>query len=441
MSNQSIAKKTYDLKTATSFVIASMIGVGVFTSLGYQVQSTDTVFSIMLLWTLGGIAAFTGAMSYVALAMVLPRSGGEYHYLSKIYGPALGYITGLLTVIVGFSAPIAASAMALDSYAGNLCSFSIGSYPLWGVSCILLVSIIHLLDVKKGGDFNFIFTAIKVVLIIAFISIGLFFADHQTLDISPSSKDLGLIMSSGFGVSLVYVTYSYTGWNAAVYVLDEIKNPKRNVPLAILAGTSIVTIIYILINFVFLYTTPMEEIAGKIDVADIAGQRIFGPAGAKLVSGLIAFGLISTISSMVVSASRVIKRMGEDYKLLNIFTKTSKNNVPYFSLIFIAGLALLFILTFTFEAVIEFAGFILSFFGLFTVLGLFILKKRNPELELPFGKWFFPIVPAIYLLIKLMIITYLIADDPNRIWHAIVVFGGAYCLYFFNKFLEKGKTT
>ncbi len=436
MSNQISSKQSYDLKTATSFVIASMVGVGVFTSLGYQLQSTDTVFSIMLLWILGGIAAFTGAMSYVALAMVLPRSGGEYHYLSKIYGPALGYITGLLTVIVGFSAPIAASAMALDSYAGNLFSFSIGSFSLWGLSCIFLVSLIHLLDVKKGGDFNFIFTAIKVLLIIAFIFVGLFFADHQTLNLTPSSKDTNLILSSGFGVSLVYVTYSYTGWNAAVYVLDEIKNPKRNIPLAILAGTSIVTVIYILINFVFLYTTPMDEIAGKIDVADIAGQRIFGPLGAKLISGLIAFGLISTISSMIVSASRVIKRMGEDYRLLNIFTKTSKNNVPYFALLFISGLALLFILTFTFKAVIEFAGFILSFFGLFTVLGLFILKRRDPELKLPFGKWFYPIVPAIYMLIKILIITYLILDDPNRIWHAIIVFGSGYGLYLLNRFLE-----
>ncbi len=431
--NQQIPR-SYDLKTATSFVVASMIGVGVFTSLGYQVQSTDTVFSIMLLWTLGGIAAFTGALTYIALAMVLPRSGGEYHYLSKIYGPALGYVTGLLTVIVGFSAPIAASAMAFDSFASNILPLPLGPYSVWSLGCLCLIALIHLLDVKRGGDFNFLFTAIKVVLIFLFIVAGLFFAQHQSLSMTPQPRDMDLILSSGFGVSLVYVTYSYTGWNAAVYVIDEIKNPKRNVPLAILLGTSIVTIVYLLINFVFLYTTPMAEMAGQTDVADVAGQYIFGAQGAKIVSGLIAFGLISTISSMVVSGSRVIRRMGEDYRLLSMFNKTTQNDVPHYALLLISALALIFLLTFTFKTVIEYAGFILSFFGLFTVIGLFVVKSKNPDLELPFGKWFYPIVPIIYLLIKLLIIVYLIIDDPNRIWHAVLTFGLAYLVYLISKY-------
>lgn len=433
------SKRVYGLKTTASFVISSMIGVGVFTSLGYQLDSTNTVFSIMLLWALGGISAFTGAMSYIALASVLPRSGGEYHYLSRIYGPALGYVTGLLTVFVGFCAPIAASAMAFDSFASNIVPLPIGKYSLWSLGSLFLITAIHYLDVKKGGDFNFLMTFLKVALIAAFIIVGFMVADPQPIgfaDLMPQSRDAQLIMSSGFGVSLVYVTYSYTGWNAAVYILDEIKNPKRNVPLAILLGTGIVMLVYLLINFVFLYTSPMEEMKNQTDVAAIAAKNIFGESGAKIISGLIAFGLVSTISSMIVSSSRVMKRIGEDYKLLSIFGRTNDKGVPQHALLLMAVLSLLFILTFTFDAVIEFAGFILSFFGLFTVLGLFILKFKNPELKFPFGKWFYPIVPAIYLLIKILIISYLIWDDPNRIYHGLITFGLAFGLYLLTLFLN-----
>jgi len=426
-------KKSYDLKAATSFVVSTMIGVGIFTSLGYQLQSTDTVFSIMLLWVLGGIAAFTGAMSYVALAKILPRSGGEYHYLSNIYGSAIGYSTGLLTVVVGFAAPIAASAMAFDSYASNLLALPIGSFSLWSILLLIVLVLVHYIDVKKGGTFNYLFTVLKVILILLFIAAGFFYAPHQTISVAPSSKDIGLILSSGFGVSLVYVTYSYTGWNSAVYMLDEIERPERNVPLAIMAGTAIVTVIYLLINFVFLWTTPIPAMTGQIDVADVAGQYIFGASGAKLASALIAIGLVSTVSSMIVSGSRVMKRMGEDYRLFSFLDKTNDKGVPTAAVLFIGILSLLFLLTFTFEDVIEYAGFILSFFGLMTVLSLFILKRRNPNLSLPFGKWFWPVVPLIYLLIKVLIISYLIIDNPWRILHAIITFGLAFGLWFVSK--------
>ncbi len=419
--------RTYNLPAAISFVIATMVGTGVFTSLGYQLDSTDSFFSIMLLWTLGGVAAFTGALSYVALAMRMPRSGGEYHFFSRIYGPALAYVAGLLTVVVGFAAPIAASAMAFEKYANNI--FTVPE-KLWSVLLVSLVAFIHLFDVKKGGDFNVITTAIKILLILVFIVAGLLYSNPQALGFMPQTRDLDLMLSSGFGVSLVYVTYAYTGWNAAIYVLDEIKNPKRNIPLAILFGTGIVTVIYLLLHFVFLYTTPMEAMVGKTDVAYEPGKNIFGTTGAKWISAIIAIGLIPNVSSMIVSSSRVVRRMGEDYRILSIFQRTNKNASPYLALLLMGGLSLLFVLVSTFKETVEYAGFILSFFGLFTVLGLFIHHHRHPEIEMPFGRWFFPIVPIIYILIKVLIITYLIWDDPNRIWHGALTFGIAFVLYW-----------
>lgn len=422
--------KSYSLAAATSFVIASMIGVGVFTSLGYQLVSTESAFSIILLWALGGLSAITGALSYLALAHLLPRSGGEYHFLRSIYGEGLGFVTGLLTVLVGFSAPIAATAMAFHSYSSSI--FPALNIP-WAYLLIAVVLLVHLLNVRSGGNFNVWTTAFKVLLILAFIIFGFSISKPIALNCLPQPGDLNQIFSSGFGVSLVYVTYSYTGWNAAVYMLDEIENPKRNVPLAILLGTAVVTFIYILINMVFLYSTPTSEMIGQTEVAAIAGKNIFGEDGGRLVSGLIAFGLIATASSMLVSASRVLKRMGEDFKLLSQVSKSSKNQVPYMAILVVGLLSLLFLLSASFDQVIEYAGFILSFFGLITVIGLFIMKYRDKDLNLPFGRGFWPVIPLIYLLIKVLIICYLIVDEPIRIVHALLTFLIAFLVYGLNQ--------
>lgn len=427
-------KKSYALPAAISFVVASMIGIGVFTSLGYQLMSTTSTFSIILLWALGGLSAFCGALSYIALAHLLPRSGGEYHFLKNIYGDALGFMTGILTVIVGFAAPIAATAMAFQSYSEAVLPEV--QFP-WAFLLILLVTAVHLFNVRSGGSFNVWTTVLKVLLILVLIFFGFNMAEPISLSYLPSSEDWKQISSSGFGVSLVYVTYSYTGWNAAVYMLDEIEHPKRNIPRAILLGTVLVTCIYILINVVFLYSSPVSELAGQIEVAAIAGKNIFGESGGRLVSGLIAFGLIATVSSMLVSASRVLKRMGEDERLLSSVAILNSNGVPFIAIVLISLISFLFLITATFDQVIEYAGFILSFFGLVTVIGLFILKRREPELKLPFGRWFWPVVPLIYLLIKVGIILYMIIDDPWRIVYALVTFGLAYGLYLVNDVFSK----
>lgn len=418
--------RPYDLKAATSFVVASMVGTGVFVALGYQLGSTDTVFSIMLLWILGGIASLTGALTYCALAQMMPRSGGEYHYLSSVFGPALGYAAGILTVMVGFAAPIAVSALTFGSYGGNLVSI----HPQYlALGLIFLVTIVHLIDVKVGGSFNWISTLLKMLLIVVFIVAGFLMSNPQDLSLMPQARDAGLIMSSGFGVSLIYVTYSYTGWNAAVYMMDEVQNPERNVPRAILLGTAIVTIVYILINYVFLYSAPMSELAGRTDFAHLSAQRIFGKQGALIMSGLIAFGLIANVSSMLVSGSRTLKRMAEDDRVLKVFNETTKRGTPYLAILIIAAIAILVVVISDLKEALEGAGFVLSFFGVFSVIALFVFRSRNPEKELPFGKWFWPVVPLIYLSIKLLVIVYMIIDDPKRLLFAGGLFLFAFLLY------------
>ena len=193
--------------------------------------------------------------------------------------------------------------MAFESYAVNIIEMP---KLVFGIFAVLLTTLFHLFNVRKGGAFNLGFTVVKVIFILIFIAAAFFLANHLPITLQPQANDSKLLLNAGFGVSLVYVTYSFTGWNSAVYMLDEIENPKRNVPLSILIGTSIVTAIYLLLNYVFMLTVPVEELKGVIDVADLAGQKIFGPVGANITSGLIAFGLLSTISSMIVSCSRVL---------------------------------------------------------------------------------------------------------------------------------------
>jgi len=423
--NQPTARP-YDLKAATSFVVASMVGTGVFVALGYQLNATDTVFSIMLLWVLGGIASLTGALTYCALAQMMPRSGGEYHYLSSVFGPALGYAAGILTVVVGFAAPIAISALAFGGYAGNIILIH---EKILAAGLIGLVTLVHLTNVKAGGSFNWISTLVKMLLIVVFIVAGLAMSDPQSLSLMPQARDASLIMSSGFGVSLIYVTYSYTGWNAAVYMMDEVQHPERNVPRAILLGTGIVTVVYILINFVFLYSAPMTELVGQTDFAHLSAQRIFGERGALIMSGLIAFGLIANVSSMSVSGSRTLKRMAEDDRVLKVFNTTSKSGSPYLAILLIAGIALWVVFYSSLKEALESAGFVLSFFGVFSVMALFVFRSRNPDKKISFGKWFWPLVPLVYLSIKLLVIIYMIVDDPGRLKFAAGLFLTALLMY------------
>jgi len=403
--------KSFDLKTTTAFVIANMIGTGVFTSLGYQLMGVSSTFAILMLWVIGGIVSFCGALSYVALASHMPRSGGEYHYLTEIYGSTVGFIAGFITVIVGFATPIAAVGMAFGKYASPLLPVSV---LFLSALSIITVAAIHVYDVRKGGSFHYWSTLLKVCLIIVFIGLTFVFATPaQPIRLLPQWSDMSVMTSSAFVVSSVYVTYSYTGWNASVYILDEVENPQRNIPLSILIGTSVVTILYLLLNFAFLYAAPLDALRGEIEVGQIAATHAFGETGGLVMSAIIAVGLISALSSMIVMGSRVLKVMAEDYAKLAFLKNTNAKGAPYIAILLLAGLATILVLTATFEAVITYAGFIIGIFGSTAVLGLFVLKYRNPAMTFPLGKWFYPLIPGIYLLINIWIAVYLLIAEPT----------------------------
>ncbi|WP_208345748.1 amino acid permease [Aetokthonos hydrillicola] len=302
--------KSINLFTATCIVVANMIGTGVFTSLGFQVVDIKSGFVILFLWLVGGIFALCGALAYGELGAAMPRNGGEYYYLSRIYHPVIGFLSGWVSVTVGFAAPIAVAAMSLGQYFTAV--FPLFSPTAIALLVVIAVSLIHTRNLQFGSSFQYMFTLLKVLLILVLVFCGFYLAEPQKLGFLPSTTDVSAIFSSPFAVSLVYVIYSYSGWNAAVYLANEVEKPEKNVPRALITGTLIVMGLYLLLNLMFLYTTPLEQLAGKLEVGYIAANYIFGANGAKIIGLLISVGLISSISSMVLAGSRVSQVIGED---------------------------------------------------------------------------------------------------------------------------------
>jgi APA family basic amino acid/polyamine antiporter len=393
-------------KSATALVVANMIGTGVFTSLGFQVLGTTNTISILLLWVLGGLIAISGAFSYAELGAKYPRSGGEYHYLSKIYHPIVGYLSGWVSITVGFAAPIALAAMALGKYI----SFLLPVSASWIASiAVLAVAIIHSLNLKSSSRFQNVTTFLKIFLIGGFIICGFFIqTPENALDYSTSWT--GEIWMPVFAVSLIYVTYSYTGWNAAAYVVEEIRDPVKNLPKALLRGTLLVTILYVLLNWMFLSHATIGDLAGKVEVGQVVAEKILGEQGGQLISLAIALFLISSISAMVWVGPRVSLVMAEDYSFWRFLKNKNKYEIPVRAIWFQTAISLLMIWTGTFEAVLLYCGFILQIFSALTVAGTFFIDRK----DLPYRNPTHPWLPAFFLIISIWVLGFLIYEKPSE---------------------------
>ena len=396
--------------TATAIVIADMVGVGVFTSLGFQVADIKSGFALLLLWIVGGIVALCGALCYAELATMLPRSSGEYNFLRRIYHPAFGFVAGWLSATVGFAAPIALAAMAFGSY---FKSITPDAPPLLlGLGITWLAALVHLGGVRFGGAFHNVWTVLKLILIVAFIIAGFTIGNPQPISFAPSTTDAAVITGAPFAISLVFVMYSYSGWNAATYIAGELREPARNLPRALLAGTAIVIVLYVGLNAIFLLTTPMQELAGQLDVAVVAGKHVFGPLGGRIVGALISLGLISSISAMTWIGPRVTMTMGEDMPALHLFARKSKHGVPAIAIVFQLLVSNLLLLTQSFEAVLDFIQFSLAFCSFFTVLGVIKMRIAQPNLLRPYRAWGYPVTPIIFLTVTLFVMYYLLVNRP-----------------------------
>jgi APA family basic amino acid/polyamine antiporter len=413
--------------TAASVVIANMVGTGVFTSLGFQATDIREPLTLLLLWVVGGIVALCGAISYAEIGSALPRSGGEYHYLTRLYHPMLGFLAGWFSSTVGFSAPMALSATAFGHYFFGV--LQVLSPRLLATILVLCITAIHLVELRVSGRFQSAVTLLEVVLIFLFIMCGIFVTPSPlTLHLAPESKNVSLLFCPAFAVSLVYVSYAYSGWNGSTYLAGEIKNPSSNLPKSIIAGTGTVLVLYTLLNFVFLRSTSIPMLAGKIEIGLIAASNIFGTAGGKFMGMLIAFCLVASVSSMLMAGPRILKVMGEDYPRLSFFSRESSRGVPRAAIVTQSALTLILIWTSTFNKILTFAGFTMALFTTLTVIGVFVLRRKR--LSGVYTTTGYPVTPVIFLCLNLWMIVFLLKERPAESFAGLGILAAGIVVYF-----------
>ena len=412
---------------ATAIVVADMVGVGVFTSLGFQVKDIPSGFSILLLWVVGGVVALCGVFAYSELGAMFPRSSGEYNFLTRAYHPAFGFVAGWVSATIGFAAPVALAAMAFGEYGKSVLP---DAPPLaLALGVVWLVSLVQLAGLRHSSTFQLIATILKVLLIVAFLVAGFAIGTPQPVTFTPSVSDFGYIASAPFAIGLVFVMYSFSGWNAATYIIGEMRDPERNLPRAMLTGTLIVLVLYVALNAVFLYTAPSGELAGQLDVARISGTHIFGEFGGRIVGAMICFGLISSISAMMWIGPRVMMTMGEDIPSLRVFARKSTRGAPAYAILLQLAIASLMLFTRSFEKVLDFIQFSLLFCSFFTVLGVIKLRITRPDLPRPYRAWGYPVTPLVFLLVTGFMMYYLLTERPVQSFLGVLIMISGLVIY------------
>ncbi len=416
----SSSRRRLGFAAALATVIANIVGTGVFTTLGYQVSETRDGFALLMLWAVGGVIALTGALSYGELAAAIRGSGGEYRFLGRIYAPGLGVIAGWVSIAVGFAAPVALAAMALGRYAGPL----IGVPDRYlAIIVILAMSGIHLLAPETGGRVQVAVTAVKVLLIAAFIAAGLISGQQTAISFAPSAESWQQIASGPFAIALVLVSYAYSGFNAAAYFQGEVVAAERNVPRALILGTLLVTGLYLALNWVFLRAAPIADLTGQLEVGAIAAERIFGPEGARVMSAIISLLLVSTVSAMTLAGPRVIEAMAEDLPPLRPLAERTGTGAPARAVLLQGVLALAFVLTNSFDGVLTYAGFTLTLFALLAVGGVMVLRRREPQLPRPYHTWGYPWTPLFFVAFSLWTVVVVVRDRPLQAVGGAVTLG------------------
>ena len=366
----------------------------------------------MMLWLVGGICALCGALCYAELATALPRSGGEYHFLGKIYHPALGCMAGWISATAGFAAPVALAAMAFGKYLTGV--FPQVSPLTSSLVVVCMATLLLLVNATVRSRFQIATTLLKVTLILGVIVAGCMIGDSQPVSFMPHAGDGKLIASAPFAVSLVYVMYAYSGWNASIYIAGEIRDPARMIPISVGAGTLLVIGLYLAVNAAFLRSTPIPEMTGKVEVALTAGPYLFGLAGTKVMAGLICLGLVSTISAMMWIGPRVTVAMGEDLHGLRWFAKTNQGSSPVRATLLQFCLVCVFVVTSRFEQVLTCAQFVLLLCSFLTVLGVIILRRRSPDLERPYRTWGYPFTPLVFLSVTAWMLWHIVCSKPTE---------------------------
>jgi APA family basic amino acid/polyamine antiporter len=400
-----------------------MIGTGVFTTTGMMAEMGATSGDILLGWLIGGVIALCGALCYGEVGANLPHSGGEYYYLSRLLHPSLGFMSGTVSLVVGFSAPIAANAILLNSYFATVVSS--WSVPHMAALTIIVIALLHGLNLHIGSKFQTAITLVKVALIVVFIGSVFIWAPSASpnlLQVQPH-----FMLSSPFAVVLIFVAFAYAGWNAAAYIGTELKDPERTLPRSLLLGTTVVTLLYLLLNLSYLLVASTKELSGVDAVGTLVATKLWGKSIADVVSMLITLTLLCPISAMLMVGPRIVEAMARDGFLPQGLSRLNERNVPSRAVALQAGLAAAIALGAGLEGLLFYIGFTLNIFAALTVVSLFRLRRQGlARVKVCIG---YPVTPIIFLLFTVWMTIWSIQTEPKGALAGVVTLAVGFVLY------------
>jgi APA family basic amino acid/polyamine antiporter len=392
----------------TNIVIANMVGAGIFTTSGLLMSDLGNPILMILLWIVGGIIALCGALCYGELGAAIPEAGGEYAFLSRLYHPLLGFLSGWVSFIVGFSAPIAASSIGFSEYLARafprlldwgtvvgLTNPTI-SKKILSVLVIAFFIFIHLRGIDFGALIQNFLTVLKVGLIVCFILVGIVLGKG---DFSHFAGGGSISFDFGgwktIGLSLLWIMFAYSGWNASTYIGSEVKNPAKNIPASLLLGTAVVSVLYVCLNAVYVYAIAPEHMKGIISIGGLAMGNLIGPKMETLFSLMIAIALLSSLSAFIILGPRVYYSMANDGYFFKFVSEIgTRFRVPSKAILLQGVIAVVIVLSGTLDQILTYMGFSLGIFPLLAVFGIFKLRRSQKSPGIMPG---YPVVPVVYL--------------------------------------------
>ena len=397
------------LRSATGLVIANMIGAGIFTTTGFQAADLGHPGLIYLLWIVGGCLAFCGALCFGELGAMMPRAGAEYVYIRESYGNALAFISAFVALTAGFSAPIAAATKSFVVYLGyfapplqdNPSFLHIELVDVCAIATAWVLVGIHCRGARTGIRFSDWVTAFKVIGILAIIAAALLWGEGNSAGILQQAADYGektpRDLMAAAATSLIFVTFCYLGWNGSAYVASEMEDPQRTLPRSLLAGTAIVTCLYLALNVVYFYGAGVAGLSGKVNVGTAAAENLFGPRGVALVTAVLCVSILASASAMTIAGSRVYFAFGKDSAPLRWLSTTSETGAPWPALLLQGAVVSIAILSGRVDQILQYAGFTLTLFSAIAVSCVIVLRIKAPDLPRPFKVWGYPFTPLVFI--------------------------------------------
>lgn len=412
---------------AAAVVVSNVIGGGILFMPAIVAGMVGNPVGILAVWLIGGLLAFAGAMAYAELAALRPRSGGEYVYLREAFGPLAAFLTGWTSFVAGFSGAIAANAVGLTGFLGRFfpaaadptpwaslplgpITFALSPRTLIALLAVFGLSAVHALGIGPGRLVQNALAIIKVATLLIFVAAGLSIGQGSTAHFTSSTP----MLASGLLLALIPVMFSYSGWNAASYIAEEIKDPGRNVPRALAMGTAAVVVVYAAMNIVYIYALDVRAMAEvQVRIVDAAADVLFGPRVADLLTVVSILIVLGSISANVFAGPRVYYAMARDGFFLQAAARVHpRTHTPAFSIAAQAVWSAVLVLTGTFEQLVTYTGFAVVLFAGIAVLALFVLRRREPDAPRPFKALGYPVAPGLFVLASAAMVVNAIYREP-----------------------------